>query len=363
MAWTPHFPILLRTWGLEKKIVICSTWLAILCFHLLCDCGETKSPCKSKRDIKKKRLRYQMIHGKAIWKPGISETAKTSWDIVPGPHKWGLHRPISIPSCTGQRADTRWVMAYSHKTQSFMKNGGQQKCLDKALLPCTRLDQLPSLNLILIPFTPPGSIKTKTVPLNHGFYPLRWRKKKVLKTKQLRKSLSFPKVYLLSIWLNWENLTEAGKEVLQQLWSKSSIWKIMNGESARKWFSRLKIKLLQRVVFVWHIRLKVMMRVSEEKHGLLRNIAFLQRKPLKRWEKPVNHNHEKLFKWVAWFDISQFLSVLKVCEHFGECFNYNSVHFGKLNHECVTVEEFLPAGFQKYINPSLRNVVKWSDTL
>ena len=24
-------------------------------------------------------------------------------------------------------------MAYIHKTQSFMKNGGQQKCLDKAL--------------------------------------------------------------------------------------------------------------------------------------------------------------------------------------------------------------------------------------
>ena len=34
----------------------------------------------------------------------------------------------------GQRADAHWVMAYDHKTQSFMKNGGQQKCLDKALL-------------------------------------------------------------------------------------------------------------------------------------------------------------------------------------------------------------------------------------
>ena len=26
-----------------------------------------------------------------------------------------------------------WVMAYSHKTQSFMKNRGQQKCLNKGL--------------------------------------------------------------------------------------------------------------------------------------------------------------------------------------------------------------------------------------
>ena len=38
------------------------------------------------------------------------------------------------PSCKDQRADTCWVMAYSHKTQSLMKNGGQQKCLDKALM-------------------------------------------------------------------------------------------------------------------------------------------------------------------------------------------------------------------------------------
>ena len=45
-------------------------------------------------------------------------------------------------------------------------------------------------------------------------------------------------------------------------------------------------------VFVWHIRIKVMMRVSEEIHGLLRDIARLRRKLLKRCEKPVNHSHE-----------------------------------------------------------------------
>ena len=38
-----------------------------------------------------------------------------------------------VLKCNGQHANARWVMAYSHKTQSFMKNGGQQKCLDKAL--------------------------------------------------------------------------------------------------------------------------------------------------------------------------------------------------------------------------------------
>ena len=69
------------------------TWLAILCF-----CG------------------------KAIWKPGIAEIAKGRLTAPPWTH-----------SCQGQRADSRWAVAYVHKTQSFMKNGGQQKCLDKAL--------------------------------------------------------------------------------------------------------------------------------------------------------------------------------------------------------------------------------------
>ena len=63
--------------------------------------------------------------------------------------------------------------------------------------------------------------KIRTVLLNHGLYPLRWKKEKVLKTKQLRKNLLFPKVYLLSIWWNWENLSETRKEVLQKFWSKN----------------------------------------------------------------------------------------------------------------------------------------------
>ena len=49
------------------------TWLAILCCHLLCGCGEKKSQCKSyegKESSKKgKELGHQMMHGKTIWKP------------------------------------------------------------------------------------------------------------------------------------------------------------------------------------------------------------------------------------------------------------------------------------------------------
>ena len=67
-----------------------------------------------------------MMHGKAIWKPVIGEIARS--------HKGGLQHLKRTPSCKGQHADKHWVMAYSHKTQFFMKNGGQQKCLGKALI-------------------------------------------------------------------------------------------------------------------------------------------------------------------------------------------------------------------------------------
>ena len=53
------------------------------------------------------------MHGKV--KPGIAEIAK-AW-------AW-------TPSCQTQRADAHWVFAYSHKTESFIKNKGQQKSLD-----------------------------------------------------------------------------------------------------------------------------------------------------------------------------------------------------------------------------------------
>ena len=51
-----------------------------------------------------------MMHGKTIWKPGIGGIAKVSRGIAPGPHNSAY--------------EVRWVMAYGHKSQSFMKNGG-----------------------------------------------------------------------------------------------------------------------------------------------------------------------------------------------------------------------------------------------
>ena len=61
------------------------------------------------------------LYGKAIWKPGSAEIVKGGFTVPPWTH-----------NCKGQHADAHWVMAYIHKTQSFMKNGGQQECLDKA---------------------------------------------------------------------------------------------------------------------------------------------------------------------------------------------------------------------------------------
>ena len=45
---------------------------------------------------------------------------------------WTTQRGLAAPH-KGQHANIRWVMTNDRKTQSFMKNGSQQKCLDKAL--------------------------------------------------------------------------------------------------------------------------------------------------------------------------------------------------------------------------------------
>ena len=44
-----------------------------------------------------------------------------------------MHERAWTTSYKGQRTDAHWVIAHSHWTQSFMKKGGQRKCLDKAL--------------------------------------------------------------------------------------------------------------------------------------------------------------------------------------------------------------------------------------
>ena len=44
-----------------------------------------------------------------------------------------MHERAWTTSYKGQPTDAHWVIAHSHRTQSFMKKGGQRKCLDKAL--------------------------------------------------------------------------------------------------------------------------------------------------------------------------------------------------------------------------------------
>ena len=65
---------------------------------------------------------------------------------------------------------------------------------------CMRLDQLPSLNLIFLRFTTSASIQNNDRASQSWTLPHSDEKtKKCLKTKQLRKNLSFPKFYPLSI--------------------------------------------------------------------------------------------------------------------------------------------------------------------
>ena len=80
------------------------------------------SLAQAKRNLKKEKI---------LWPNDAWKRCLKTWDwwnyqsfqaISPEPHKEGLQCPIRISSCNG------------HKTQSFMKNGGQQKFLDKALL-------------------------------------------------------------------------------------------------------------------------------------------------------------------------------------------------------------------------------------
>ena len=112
-----------------------------MCYHLVCGGGETKSQYKfyagKKKPKKRKGLGHQMMHGKTIWKSENGEIAKPPGVLPLNPSMEAYSAPYKPPNCKGQCVDARWVSAYGHKTQSFMKNGGQQKHLDKALSPQT----------------------------------------------------------------------------------------------------------------------------------------------------------------------------------------------------------------------------------
>ena len=75
---------------------------------------------KAKRGPKKEKIKSSNDE----WKGYLKSWARSSSPI------WAPYEP---PVAKAQLADPCCVMAYDHKTQSFMKNGGQRKCLDKAL--------------------------------------------------------------------------------------------------------------------------------------------------------------------------------------------------------------------------------------
>ena len=87
-------------------------------------------------------LGHRILHGKTIKSLG---SLKASSGIAPGPPQGWSSTPHKNPNCNGQHADTHWVMAYGHKTQSLMKYGGQQKYLDKVLLKKRKALTLPVL--------------------------------------------------------------------------------------------------------------------------------------------------------------------------------------------------------------------------
>ena len=64
-------------------------------------------------------------------KTGLSKIAKASRGISSGPQ--GFTAPHMNPQLQGSTVLMHCLMAYDHKTQPFMKNGGQQMCLEKAL--------------------------------------------------------------------------------------------------------------------------------------------------------------------------------------------------------------------------------------
>ena len=101
------------------------TWLAILCCHLVCGGGRRSrhaslTQARQKETQKRKRSGHRMMHGKAIWKPGIAEIVKAPRDFAP------LEPPAARASVLTHVA--LWP------TTIKLKSRGQQKCFDKTLL-------------------------------------------------------------------------------------------------------------------------------------------------------------------------------------------------------------------------------------
>ena len=121
-------------WVLEQNLYVHMNCHFVLPFSVWW--WEMKSPCKSyasKKRPQRKKIRWMNDSWKGYLKTWDCWNNQIFRGLCPWTPQGGLTLPPWIPSCKWQCAGTCWGMAYSHKTQSFMKNRGQQKCLDKAL--------------------------------------------------------------------------------------------------------------------------------------------------------------------------------------------------------------------------------------
>ena len=106
------------------------TWLVVLCCHLVWWWGDDVSKSYTgKKRPKKKKIRSPNDAWQRYLKTWDQWNSQIFQEHCSGLHKEGLERDIWTPSCKGQRPDAH----PSWKTRSFIKNGGQQKCLDKPL--------------------------------------------------------------------------------------------------------------------------------------------------------------------------------------------------------------------------------------
>ena len=121
------------------------TWLVILCCHLVCGNGKTKSPCKfyaGKRDLKMEKIRSTNDAWKGFLKTWDWWNSQSFQGIALGPTREACNLPYDpnpppphLPVAMANKLTHVGLWpSYGHKTWSFMNNGGHQKCLDEATL-------------------------------------------------------------------------------------------------------------------------------------------------------------------------------------------------------------------------------------
>ena len=112
-------------------------WLTILCCNLMCVVGRWShhaSLSQAKRDIKSQKFRSQINNAQ---KGNLKTWGRWNSQTFQGNCHWTTQGGFTAPHMNHQLQGLMcWStldMAYGHKTQSLMKNRGQQKCWDKAL--------------------------------------------------------------------------------------------------------------------------------------------------------------------------------------------------------------------------------------